>query len=630
MGSKFMGRHGYLRAVLTVFLVLAPWINASAKPLSSVADLRYGVTLYEYYQGNYLQALSELMVAEARGGIKGHKDNPKLIEGGISLAFGMERKAGEIFAELLTEERPLAVRNAAWFYLGKLRYLRGDWSGTEVSIDRITGEFEPSLATELSALKVNLAIRRGDLAAAKNLIDNSKGLLEWQPYMYYNLGAAHSRANEHSQALAYYSALTELPVPESPQQQQEHLALYDKALTAAGYSLMLQGQYGAAMEQFTQVRLLSDFSGRALLGYGWAAAESDDYTRALKPWQALSQRSLTNAAAQEAVLAVPYAYEKLGAPGQALASFEAAQNTFEDEIGRIDSVLASLDRQALLDVLKVVDKTHSSNWFSLGAELDKIDTVTPRETYLTELFSQNTFQGAVQELQDLLRLQESLQGWEEKLDAYDLMLQERDIARDAKAQDIATRDLQQRRQQLITKRDQFVAYIERINAEKDYLALAEGETSELYKIVQRIEKSIARLRDAGEPVDDYLELLHRYRGVLLWQASESFSDQLWKSRKSLAGLNKALAELEENHKRLDSVVDTAPDVAPYQSRIQVLEQRLTLQRQRVDQTVALAETKLREQVADRLHQQRRRLRHYLAQARLSVARLYDTAMRERQ
>src|SRR3954469_7095209 len=63
------------------------------KMKSSVADLRYGVALYHYYQQDYLQSLAELMVADARDGIHGHGDNPELIAGGVSLAFGMQRHA---------------------------------------------------------------------------------------------------------------------------------------------------------------------------------------------------------------------------------------------------------------------------------------------------------------------------------------------------------------------------------------------------------------------------------------------------------------------------------------------------------------------------------------------------------
>src|SRR5690606_38719302 len=122
-------------------------------PKSQVADLRYSVALYHYYQQDYLNALSELMVADARDGIQGHGDNPEIFVGGISLAFGMEKRAEAIFNELLQDARhPQSVRDAAWFYLGKLHYLRGHWLEAQQSFARVSDNFNPVLAAELKAL----------------------------------------------------------------------------------------------------------------------------------------------------------------------------------------------------------------------------------------------------------------------------------------------------------------------------------------------------------------------------------------------------------------------------------------------------------------------------------------------
>ena len=239
------------------------------KPLSAVADLRYGATLYEYYLGDFFQALSELMVAEQRDGIQGHGDNPKLIEGGISLSFGMERKAGEIFNDLLSADaqgeftRPLEVRNAAWFYLGKLRYLRGDWDGTEESFARISGRFDEALLAELEALVINLAIRRDNLNGAIENLDKARAVDEWLPYLYYNLGNAYARQQNFPEAVTYYQRIGELPLQQDPVQRAEQLILYDRAFTAAGYSYILLGEQEEAIDQFTKVRLHSPSSNRA-------------------------------------------------------------------------------------------------------------------------------------------------------------------------------------------------------------------------------------------------------------------------------------------------------------------------------------------------------------------------------
>ena len=267
---------------------------AADEPLTTVADLRYGAALYEYYQGNFFQALSELMVAKERGGIQGHKDNPDLIEGGISLSFGMQRKAGDIFADLLAADadgkfnRPLEVRNSAWFYLGKLQYLQGDWNGTEQSFQRIAGKFDEELFPELEALVINLAIRREQLQEAEETIDDARDVETWLPYLYYNLGNAYARNQDFARAIEFYRRIEELPISREPVQREEQFILADRAFTAAGYCYILLGQYEEAIDEFIKVRLDSPFSSRALLGYGWAAAENEEFELALRPWQLLS------------------------------------------------------------------------------------------------------------------------------------------------------------------------------------------------------------------------------------------------------------------------------------------------------------------------------------------------------
>ena len=612
-----------------VALLFSCQLSWAAKPLTSVADLRYGAALYQYYQGKYFEALSELMVAEQRGGIKGHGDNPKLIEGGISLSFGMEQKAGDIFNQLLAPDdtgkytRPVEVRNAAWYYLGKLRYLRGEWDGTEESFSHIEGRFDPSLLPELEALAINLSIRRNKLDVATAQLDKVRNNPQWMPYLYYNLGSAYSRAQQYDQALTYYNALTELPISEIPTEREEQLALYDKALTAAGYSELLRGQYPQAIKTFSRIRLDSPLSNRALLGYGWAAAEQEDYALALKPWQELGRRSLVYAAVQEAQIAVPFAYEKLGAPGQALLSYMSAETAFEKEIARIDDVAAELQQLDLLTALNIKD-TDNRNWFLL----DENNAVEPTLTYLTELFSLNNFQGAVQELRDLIGIQQQLNVWQERLDAYTYMLEQREINRAKHLQSIAERQLGANLERMLGKRDQLNRELERIVAEKDFLALSDADSSEIRDIVQRMEKNVALLNRAGEGDEEYDEGLRRYRGLLYWDASEKFPQRQWEVRKAINQLDTAIADATANLQRLNTAIVEAPDIAPYRARIAALTERLTTQKSKIDAATMLAEQSLRGSVLAELTEQKARLQHYLSQARLSVARLYDLAARE--
>ena len=118
---------------------------------------------------------------------------------------------------------------------------------------------------------------------------------------------------------------------------EELLALKDRANLALGFAYLQNQQPALAKPMLERVRLNGPQSSRALLGLGWANAAQDKYEAALTPWLELRDRNLLDAAVQEAYLAVPYAFAKLGANGQAAEYYEQALTSFANESGRIEN-----------------------------------------------------------------------------------------------------------------------------------------------------------------------------------------------------------------------------------------------------------------------------------------------------
>ena len=194
--------------VLLVVLSFAVQAKPVDEPLTAVADLRYGVALYHYYQGQYMNALAELLVAKKRGGIEGHGDNPEIMEGGFALAYGMEHYAGEIFERLLEQNRSVAARDAAWFYIARMRYLHTDWPAAQRAIDHISAKPAPKVADELIVLRVNLAIKQRQPAAAEQILQAGKPSRDWLPYVNFNLGSAWAREGNYDAAANYFNLLS--------------------------------------------------------------------------------------------------------------------------------------------------------------------------------------------------------------------------------------------------------------------------------------------------------------------------------------------------------------------------------------------------------------------------------------
>lgn len=640
----------FAKRCLLVFAtaIIASPVSAQEAPKTSVADLRYGVALYHYYQQDYISALAELMVADTRDGIQGHSDNPELIAGGISLAFGMQQHAESVFNQILQDQRrPQAVRDAAWFYLGKLHYTRGDWAAAEQSFARVSREFKPSLRAQMQALQINIRIRNKNFADLT--LDNidADGLSSWSPFTLYNLGAAHAREGNFASAQAFFSELAEIDLSDNPQRRKEQWALQDKAYTAIGYSYLAEKKYAAAIREFTQVRLDGAFANQALLGYGWAAVAQEEYEQALRPWQLLRSRSLMYPAVQESLLALPYAYEKLGAQGEAVSAYQTAEELLAHEIQLIRDMRATLTEGELLTLigseplapeeakkalgdapqdgtLTAVVTDDGQNWL----KLDSTSIIKTRSAYLNELFAKNAFQTAVLDLRDLLRLQGLLQNWLPKLDAYRELLLQKQATRGRQEQQLAQNSIAQKEQQLQATRATMAQQLEQVRSSVNYMALADDETRALYARIERGQQTIAQMKAAGQNTSELETRIKMFNGILLWRAAQEYPARLADQQAELKTIDASLTQIAKTRQQIADITATSMDIQPTLARLQVLHKEVETHLRNTDQLIAQQSGLLRKQVDQQLAAHEKRLNNYLAQAHLAVARLYDTELRK--
>lgn len=620
---------------------------AAEKPKTEVADLRYGVALYHFYQQDYIPAITELMVADARDGIHGHGNNPELIAGGLSLAFGMQNHAEQLFSQLLNDKsRPQNVRDAAWFYLGKLQYAKGDWAGSASSFSRVSDKFNEDLLAEMHSLQINLQIKQNNLAPLSIKQIEKNKLSQWEPYALYNLGAANARNGDLKTAKEFFNELTNLSFDNNSQSRTEYLTLLDKTHTAIGYTYLQDKSYSAAIEEFRKVRLDGMESNQALLGYGWAAIAQEKYVEAIKPWQVLQQRSLLFPAAQEALLALPFAYEKLNAPGDALREYENAEKLLDQEINLVRDMRATLTAGELLTLvsskpvsasaLKELEKKNEpgtltaliaddgQNWLKLSGT----SVIKTRSIYLRELFAQNDFQSAVLDLRDLLKLQKLLLDWQPKLAAYTELLQQKQAWRQQKEQQVSQESLVQKQADMQKERDLLAARIAAIKANNDYIALADPQTRKFFASVERSTNTIERMKAAGQDTAEYENRLWVSRGILLWRAAQDFPVNLATLENSLVEMDAAIAKIKASHEKIAAVMSTGQDLEPMFARIQTQQAQVDKQLQDLNKVIDVRSEKLRGKVDAQLDAHEKRLNRYLAQSHLAVARLYDTALRK--
>ena len=109
------------------------------------------------------------------------------------------------------------------------------------------------------------------------------------------------------------------------------LALKDKTNLKLAYHYLDRKDAKKAKIYFQRVRIDGPFSNRALLGAGWVAVAEGRFDRALVTWSILHKRAETNYSVQEVLMAMPYAYGKLNAHGNAANLYSHAMDVFSRE-----------------------------------------------------------------------------------------------------------------------------------------------------------------------------------------------------------------------------------------------------------------------------------------------------------
>ncbi|MDO3381509.1 hypothetical protein [Gilvimarinus algae] len=618
---------------LTLALALAAAGASAADDKHRAAqDLDYGEGLYHYYTGEFPAALTTLELANHRGGIAGHSHYPELMRAGMYLAYGMTGKAEAEFAAHLGQGEPQQVRDTAHFYLARLRYQAGDYASAKRHLDALGDALPESLSDEAALLAVNLTVKTGtapSLNTAEPLLEPLQDNLH---LALLNLGNSAARADDPIRAQSYYKALVEAAPPEDDARVDEYLAIRDKAYTALGYSFLGQRDYASAKAAFREVRLDTALANRALLGYGWAAASYHDYVLALKPWQALRQRSLLDPAVQESLIAVPWAYEQIEAPGAAIAAYRESEQLLTRELTALDQAMTAITPEALQAHLaqgaehahlQAGNSSERQNWLTL----ERVSVLTSDMTYLDPLLRRDQVQAEVQALKDLMDLSHTLQGWDHKLEIYLALIADKRERRRQRAEAIEESNLLSQSDKLTRERETLAQRLESIDREADALALADADTRALYRRLTNARAALEELEGKHRLPPDARAKLELYQGILYWRAAQQFADTRWQAQKQLNQLDASLADSQARSQRIAALLAEDPDIDNQLARLNRARERNLSELEQLNAAIDERAAALASRLNDHLGGHRARLNDYLAQTRLSIARLLDDAYR---
>jgi len=604
------------RIVAGFFVATAPLLAiAAAADGMTVKDPHYGEVLFQFYKQDYFTALTHLEAYRQKDRINHHLPEAGLLEGGLLLSWGQHEEAGKLFETLLANSSEPAVRNRAWFYLGKVRLQRGYIDAAEKALTSIDGPLPDDLEAERYNLLARVYMEQGRFSDAVQLLSGWDAPTLWAVYARYNLGVAFVRMGELEAGAALLDKVGTTPI--LPEAREELLSLRDRANVALGFAYLQADMQGESKPVLQRVRLTGPFSNKALLGVGWADSNNNDFRRALVPWLELSEREQLDSAVQESLLAVPYAFSRLNADPQAAQFYAQALQIFDAEIQRLDSAIADAGNGHLLNTLLTDDDPNVAGWTWQLTSLPDDDG--SRFLYFT--IADQRFHEGLRSYRDLIALNAHLANWKEKLNTFDDMLATRVQAYDE-------------RQPLIDKRladvdfdamhTRYAALAEQSRVarqEHDVVSLAPAEEQAQWQRLVAMEQNPAWNLPASRALREKQRVL---KGLLQWNMEREFRVRAWRQDRNLAQLESQIEIARQQLSGLDAATASIPaTVNTLSARIASLEPRIDMLQGQLRVAMDVHANYLQRLVETELRGQKDRLLAYRAQARFALASVFD-------
>ena len=550
--------------------------------------------------------------------------NADLLETTLLLALGMEDEALERFR--MFSERGVPAPADAWFYLARRWFAAGFW---QLSDEALVNAFNnavplnPAYRQEALFMQVSALIELDRTDEAARIISGMEDTGLWAGMARHNmlLGRIRQYAPVFEIERLVEAAVYYLPA------KGEGADLRDRVRLLAGIYSLESGRFKEAERYLQDASLTSAYTAPALLQFGWARMEQFKYEQALQPWRVLQQQfEPWHPAVIESVLAVPYSLELMNATTQALRSYEHVEQRLQT---MLDELSGLQQDKEILAWLNDWSARQQGGWgWSRHETNDPADSAMSRS--LMALLADSAFQQQLSQLHDLQRMQSDLHRQQQEMRLWQDMLKQRREA-------FVRADAASRLQSLQQQRDALMIRVQALQLrwqEEDQrlFSYASGQDQVLLDHLDRVIPRITLLQRINTPTRDlapYKERWRRARGVLLWRMYEQQPERRWESEQNFWQLQQELAALEEQLNNSQLALQWSG------SRWEGLDPRIDEQQKaaaqlliQIGQLHARQEQELTKEIRTHLQQLHERLTHYQAQARLSIARLYDDALQQ--
>lgn len=616
---------------LLVLLTILIFFSASSAPAAPTAqkelkDLYFGEALYYAFQGEWFDAIARLdtelmqhhrIDEPERDTLHYHINQAEFDVGDFELFYRMHRRAGRAITAVIEGNVEEQVRNEAIFRLARIYFQKDQPQNAQQAVDRIKGPVPEKIRDDLAFLRAQILMADGGFEEAARILKELQGVKNLEGFTTYNLGIALVRGGKAGEGRQYLDRTGRIE-SDNP----VTLAIKDKSNLVLGEKLLSENNFEGAKEVLDRVRLSGPFSNRALLSSGWADASRERFESALAPWTVLSERAVTDPAVQEAMLAVPYVYGRLGVYSKAALMYGRALEAFSKEIEKLGASITSIREGKFLKALTREELKQDPNWVVRLRELPE----TPETFYLLDLMASHDFQESLKNYLDLEELRRKLEVWSGDLVAFE------DIIRQRRAYyqpllPVIDREFRRLDSQIRLRLEQRDRVEQRLKnmltaPRPDFLATAKERI-----ISERIARLERKLTTRGKTISPEVETrIKRLRGVLHWNIYTEYDRRLTETHKHLHDLNHEVELLKRQYAAFVRTRQAATQSCEgYDDVIRRLRTRITAAREKVEELMSRQGHLLEVMAVNELTKRRERLEEFQVKARFAMADSYDRA-----
>jgi len=612
------------------FVLLASLLFAAlafAAGIATSEDMKYlydyGDALYYAYQGEWFEAIARLdaQQAQTRGPDESEFDAPfsysDRLVGDFELNYRMHQRAGRAMKAVIEGNVKDDLRNEAIFRLARMYFQKDQPENALQAVELIRGAVPETIRSDLAFLRANIDMANGRNAEAVTILKDLQSEKSIEGFSSYNLGIALLKNGNEQNGREYLDRTGRIKSDDPAT-----LAIKDKANLVLGEKLLSENNFEAAKQMLDRVRLSGPFSNRALLSSGWTDASRERFENALVPWSILAEREVTDPAVQEAMLAVPYAYSRLGVYSTAARKYETALKAFGREIEKLGASITSIRQGKFLKVLVREELQQDANWVVKLRELPE----TPETFYLLDLMASNDFQESLKNYLDLEQLRKKLEAWSGDLVAFEDIIRQRSAHYEpllpAIDREFSRLDSQMRLR--LEQRDLIEQQLQAmLEAPRPDLLITADEHA-MSERIAHLEKMVTPQSD--EAGQRFGERVRRLRGALYWNINTEYDKRFADVREHLHELNQELESLHQQHAAF--VLARQAVTESYQGYGDVIrDQRLRIKadREKVQLLMVQQGQVLEIMAVNELSKRRDRLEEFQVKARFALADSYDRA-----